>query len=132
MTIEAINSFANKAAQDAAFRKEIEETTGISIQTLLNIKPKQLKSADKDYPGILTEIASKNGFDFSKEELLEQIRIATSSEELSDEQLEAVAGGKESILPEHVTEPFSKESWNESMDDLENAGKDIGKALSKW
>lgn len=94
MTVEAINSFANKAAQDAALRKEIETTAGISLQALLDMNPEQLQAANKDYPATIIKIAAKNGFDFSKEELLEQIRAATSSEELSDEQLEAVAGGK--------------------------------------
>ncbi|MEM9924893.1 MAG: hypothetical protein AAF915_14255 [Cyanobacteria bacterium P01_D01_bin.50] len=97
MTVEAINSFANKVAQDAALKQEIETSVGIPLDTLLSMSLEQVQGANKDYPALITEIAAKNGFEFSKDELIEQICQASSSEELSDEQLEAVAGGKGSV-----------------------------------
>ena len=83
--------------------------------------PEQLQTANKDYPATISEIAAKNGFEISKEELLEQIRVATSSEELSDEQLEAVAGGKGSA------EKAGKDggAW------LDGAAKDTGNFFKK-
>lgn len=135
MTVEAINSFANKAAQDAELRKEIETTAGISLQALLDMNPEQLQAANKDYPGVVTQIAAKNGFEFSREELLEQIRVATSSEELSDEQLEAVAGGKsvagaagdwvDQAVVDVVTDPVGtvKDAVNDTSDFFKKATK---------
>lgn len=57
----------------------------------------------------LIAFAKENGFDFTKEEVLEYFKTNfNNSGELTDDDLEAVAGGKGLRIPEYSNEEFGK------------------------
>ena len=84
MSTEAVNLFFQKLNEDPELQKELVE--------LIN-------SAEDNEGQATTELAKKLGFDFTSEELKaeferqNQLNQAQPSGELSDQELEAVAGG---------------------------------------
>ncbi|MBD2774169.1 hypothetical protein [Iningainema tapete] len=96
MSVEALTQFGQKVAQDPALQAEAQETLGIPLNELMSMNAEQLQTANTDYPALVVNLADKYGYHFTKEELLEQITIVMNPNaqgELSDEALEAVAGG---------------------------------------
>ena len=80
MSIQAVNQFLEKVAQDNKIQEELA----------------QAMQAENDRQAVV-ELGAKNGFEFTGEELMTEIekrqQAAADSGELSEEELEAVAGG---------------------------------------
>ncbi|MBD2774170.1 Nif11-like leader peptide family natural product precursor [Iningainema tapete] len=96
MSVEALTQFGQKVAQEPALQAEAQETLGISLSELMSMNAEQIQSANTEYPDLVVDLAAKYGYHFTKKELLEQITVVMNPNaqgELSDEALEAVAGG---------------------------------------
>ena len=80
MSIQAVNQFLEKVAQDSKIQEELA----------------QAMQAEDDRQAVV-ELGAKHGFEFTGEELMTEIekrqQAAIDSGELSEEELEAVAGG---------------------------------------
>ena len=80
MSIEAVNQFLEKVAQDSKIQEELA----------------QAMQAEDDRQAVV-ELGAKHGFEFTGEELMTEVekrqQAAIDSGELSEEELEAVAGG---------------------------------------
>ena len=83
MTISAVQEFLDKVAEDEALQAELS----------------QALEAENDRQAV-TELAQSKGYEFSPEELWAEVQKrqaeaqqSQESEELSDRELEAVAGG---------------------------------------
>lgn len=97
MSIEALSKFSEKVAQEPALQAETEKTLGIPLNELMEMNAEQLQAANTDYPALVVDLAAKYDYEFTKEELLQQITVLMNPQgqgELNDEALEAVAGGK--------------------------------------
>ncbi|MEL7658082.1 MAG: Nif11-like leader peptide family RiPP precursor [Bacillota bacterium] len=62
---------------------------------------------DKVFDDLIV-FAKDYGYDFTKEEIVEYFKANVSNAELSDDDLEAVAGGKGFRMPEYTNEEFGK------------------------
>ncbi|WNZ43910.1 Nif11-like leader peptide family natural product precursor [Leptolyngbya boryana CZ1] len=85
MSVEAVNQFLQKVAEDQSLQTELASVLGTPN--------------DRD---LTTELAKQNGYDFTSEELWAEVQkrqaeLTQKQEagelEMSDEELEAVAGG---------------------------------------
>ena len=80
MSIEAVNQFLEKVSQDNQLQEELAKAM----------------EAEDDRQAV-TELANNQGFQFTGEELMTEIekrqKAAIDSGELSEEELESVAGG---------------------------------------
>ena len=79
MTIEAVNQFLTKVNEDEKFHSELSQAMG----------------TEKDRAAAV-ELAAQHGYEFTLEELatqIEQLKRIQAGEQLSEEELEAVAGG---------------------------------------
>ena len=79
MTIEAVNQFLTKVNHDEKFHSELSQ----AMET-----KRDLTAA--------VELAARHGYEFTLEELaaqIEQLKRIQAGEQLSEEELEAVAGG---------------------------------------
>ena len=76
MSIEAVNQFLTKVGEDQQLQAELA----------------QAMEAENDRQAA-TELGAKHGYDFTPEELGSEIANRQSADELSEEELEAVAGG---------------------------------------
>ncbi|WP_083894164.1 Nif11-like leader peptide family natural product precursor [Rivularia sp. PCC 7116] len=80
MSIEAVNQFLEKVAKDSNIQEELV----------------QAMQAENDRQAVV-ELGAKHGFNFTGDELMNEIekrqKAAADSGELSEEELEAVAGG---------------------------------------
>lgn len=81
MSIEAVAKFTNKLAEDEALQQEIKCAIG--------------DKEGLDASQTVSELGAKHGYEFTAKEAqtLRQVVLANQSGELSEEQLEAVAGG---------------------------------------
>lgn len=81
MSIEAVAEFTNKLAEDEVLQQELQSVAG----------DKEALEASQS----VSELGAKYGYEFTAEEAqtLRQIILAQQSGELSEDQLEAVAGG---------------------------------------
>ena len=102
MSIEAVNQFLTKVAEDQELQAELA----------------QAMEAENDRQAA-TELGAKHGFKFTSEELASEIanrqskfQTQQSANELSEEELECVAGGNATI-----------DAINRAGDNLENAAK---------
>jgi predicted ribosomally synthesized peptide with nif11-like leader len=84
MSVETVNQFLQKVSEDTPLQEELT---------------KVLESAENDREAA-TELGAKHGYQFTSEELWQGIQnrqsefqVSQNQEELSDEELEAVAGG---------------------------------------
>lgn len=84
MSIAAVEKFLNKASQDEALQSQLKEAL----------------TADNDREAV-TQLANQQGYEFSSEELWAEVQKRQAeleqkkqTGELSDEELEAVAGGE--------------------------------------
>ncbi|AFY58613.1 bacteriocin propeptide, TIGR03798 family/class IIb bacteriocin, lactobin A/cerein 7B family [Rivularia sp. PCC 7116] len=86
MSIEAVNKFLDKVAQDSTIQEELA----------------QAMQAENDRQAVV-DLGAKHGFEFTGDELVTEIekrqKAAAESGELSEEELEAVAGGAFPIIP---------------------------------
>lgn len=97
MSTESLIQFYQKVAQEPALQTEAEKAVGMPLPELMSLNPEQLQTANIDYLAVVVDVAAKHGYQFTKNELIEQITYVknpTAEGELSDEALEAVAGGK--------------------------------------
>lgn len=80
MSIDAVNQFLEKVAQDSKIQEELA----------------QVMEAE-DHRQAAVELGAKHGFEFTVEELITEVekrqQAAIESGQLSEEELEAVAGG---------------------------------------
>ncbi|MGD1913914.1 MAG: Nif11-like leader peptide family natural product precursor [Rivularia sp. (in: cyanobacteria)] len=80
MSIDAVNQFLEKVAQDSKIQEELA----------------QVMEAE-DHRQAAVELGAKHGFEFTSEELMTEVekrqQAAIESGQLSEEELEAVAGG---------------------------------------
>ncbi|MGD1913915.1 MAG: Nif11-like leader peptide family natural product precursor [Rivularia sp. (in: cyanobacteria)] len=81
MSIDAVNQFLEKVAQDSKIQEELA----------------QLIQAEDHQRQAVVELGAKYGFEFSGDELMAEVekrqQAAVNSGELSEEELESVAGG---------------------------------------
>ncbi|AFY58611.1 bacteriocin propeptide, TIGR03798 family [Rivularia sp. PCC 7116] len=87
MSIEAVNKFLDKVAQESKIQEELA----------------QAMQAENDRQAVV-DLGAKHGFEFTGDELMTEIekrqKAAIESGELNEEELEAVAGGaKATIVP---------------------------------
>ena len=91
MSIEAVNQFLEKVAQDSKIQEELA----------------QAMQAEDDRQAVV-ELGSKHGFEFTGEELMTEVekrqQAAIDSGELSEEELEAFAGGACATFAETIAE----------------------------
>ncbi|AFY58614.1 bacteriocin propeptide, TIGR03798 family [Rivularia sp. PCC 7116] len=80
MSVEAVNQFLTKVAEDAQLQEELAKAM----------------QSENDRQAV-TELANNKGYDFTGDELMQEIekrqQAAADAGELSEEELEAVAGG---------------------------------------
>ena len=97
MTVEALSEFFNKVEEDVSLQKELESLRVEEQEATIRYQA-------------LADFGHQHGYEFTTEEVeqLQQVRkamLAEESEELSEEQLEAVAGGFFKI-PSFIREPL--------------------------
>ncbi|MGB6295374.1 MAG: Nif11-like leader peptide family RiPP precursor [Rivularia sp. (in: cyanobacteria)] len=79
MSIEAVSEFLEKVSHHEKLQQELLEIMEFNENDQVRV----------------TELAAKHGFDFTPNELLQQVEQLHSDEQLNDEELEYVAGGSQ-------------------------------------
>jgi predicted ribosomally synthesized peptide with nif11-like leader len=103
MSFETVNQFLQKVSEDTLLQEELTQV---------------LDSAENDREAA-TELGAKHGYQFTSEELWQGIQnrqsefqVSQNQEELSDEELEAVAGGASpTLLVPIITHFIPKPKW---------------------
>jgi Ca2+-binding RTX toxin-like protein len=98
MSTQALIKFGQKLSEDSTFQTSVQQTLGIPAMDLFALSLEQWSEPTTNYSARLVEFAAQEGFIFSPEELMGQLYGSnlTECDELSDEALESVVGGKSS------------------------------------